>query len=71
MADKKKPTYRAITYFPVEGRDTDESVEVGAVWTSDTGDLVLSFKSGITLPRDGYKYKQIWLFSPDKKRSSS
>jgi hypothetical protein len=71
MADKKKPTYRAITYFPVEGRDTDESVEVGAVWTSDKGDLVLSFKSGITLPRDGYKYKQIWLFSTDKKRSSS
>ena len=71
MADKKKPTYRAITYFPVEGRDTDEAVEVGAVWISEKGDMSLSFKSGITLPRDGYKYKQIWLFSTDKKRSSS
>ena len=28
MADNKKPAYRAVTYFPVEGRDTDEAVEV-------------------------------------------
>ncbi len=71
MAYHKQHAYRAVTYFPVEGRDTDEAVEVGAVWISEKGDMSLSFKSGITLPRDGYKYKQIWLFSTDKKRSSS
>jgi len=67
----KQPDYRAISYYPTgrtdnKGQPVDESVEVGAVWVSDKGDLSLQLKSGIVLPRDTqYRYKKIWLF-PNK-----
>ena len=73
--DKKQPTHRVMCYYPTgrtdtNGKPVDEGVEVGAVWASDKGDLSMSFKSGIVLPRGGqYKYRKLWLF-PNKQKGA-